>query len=208
MGGKALFAAAIAAGASYGGAAALPIDPRLLLVWKGLGVGLLALWAWRTVPGATGRMLALVLALHAAGDVVLAAVGLEAGAVFFLAGHLVAIRLYLAHARTGASRLALLGAVPLAAIAAWLPGDPGAAAGIALYALGLGAMAIAATLSRFPLAALGAWLFVLSDLLIFARLGPLAAVPLAGLLVWPLYFAGQALIAYAVGRGRAPQPAE
>ena len=41
-------------------------------------------------------------------------------------------------------------------------------------------------------------LFVASDLLIFARLGPLAGSPLPGLLIWPTYFAGQALIAWGV----------
>lgn len=202
MRGKALFGAAVAAGASYAGASALAVGPLLLLVWKGAGVGLLAAWALRAVPAEPGRLLALVLGLHAAGDVVLDGVGLAAGAVLFLAGHLVAIRLYLAHRRAGAPRVALIGAVPLALVAAALPGDPAAAPGIALYALGLGGMAIAATLSRFPLAALGAWLFVLSDLIIFAGLGPLARVPVAAMLVWPLYFAGQTLIAFAVGRGR------
>ena len=73
-------------------------------------------------------------------------------------------------------------------------------AGVALYATGLGAMAGAAWLSRFPRyrVGLGAVLFVVSDLLIFARLGPLAGSAIPALLVWPTYFAGQALIAWGV----------
>jgi len=61
-------------------------------------------------------------------------------------------------------------------------------------------MAGAAWTSRFSRyrVGIGAVLFALSDLLIFGRLGPLAASPLPHLLVWPLYFAGQALIAWGV----------
>ena len=59
-----------------------------------------------------------------------------------------------------------------------------------------------AVTSRFPGArvGLGAALFVFSDLLIFAQMGPLAASPLPGLLIWPVYFGGQALIAWGVVR--------
>jgi uncharacterized membrane protein YhhN len=83
---------------------------------------------------------------------------------------------------------------------AWsLPAARGGA-GIAFYAFGLGAMAGAALVSRFPLASGWArccsWL---SDLLIFAQMGPLARDrPLPGLLIWPTYFAAQALIAWGV----------
>ena len=48
--------------------------------------------------------------------------------------------------------------------------------------------------------ALGAVLFVVSDLLIFARLGPLAGSAIPPLAIWPLYFAGQVLIATGVAR--------
>lgn len=201
MGGKAIFGAALAAGLSYWPASRAALDPALLVIWKGAGVGLLALWAARAVPGADGRLLALVLALGAAGDMLLAAVSLEVGAVAFLAGHLVATWLYLRHRRPRRG-WAGFAAVPLiAALAAWATGGGAAAPGVALYSLGLGVMAVAATLSRFPGAALGAWAFVLSDLLIFAQLGPLAGSVVPALLIWPLYFGGQALIAWSVGRG-------
>jgi uncharacterized membrane protein YhhN len=96
--------------------------------------------------------------------------------------------------------LALL-AAPAVAFAAWLlPADRAAAPGIAVYALGLGAMAGTAWFSRFPRSTvgLGAWLFVASDLLIFARLGPLHGSVVPDLLVWPLYVVGQGLIAWGV----------
>ena len=37
-------------------------------------------------------------------------------------------------------------------------------------------------------------MFVASDLLIFARMGPLAGSAVPGLLIWPLYYFGQFLI--------------
>ena len=45
---------------------------------------------------------------------------------------------------------------------------------------------------------IGAVLFVISDLLIFARMGVLAQSPLPDLLIWPLYYFGQFLIATGV----------
>jgi len=61
-------------------------------------------------------------------------------------------------------------------------------------------MAAAAWTSRFPrfVVGLGAVLFVVSDLLIFARLGPLAGATWVGFGVWTLYFGGQLLICLGV----------
>jgi uncharacterized membrane protein YhhN len=72
-------------------------------------------------------------------------------------------------------------------------------AGVTLYATGLGAMAATAWISRFPRyrLGLGAVLFVVSDLLIFSRMGPLGGSAIPALLIWPTYFTGQALIAMA-----------
>lgn len=47
---------------------------------------------------------------------------------------------------------------------------------------------------------LGALLFVISDMLLFAGIGQWADNPLPALLIWPTYFAGQALIARGVVR--------
>jgi uncharacterized membrane protein YhhN len=52
--------------------------------------------------------------------------------------------------------------------------------------------------SRFPLAAVGAALFALSDSLIFIRMGPLEGAQWADYTIWATYFAGQALIAWGV----------
>ena len=170
-----------------------------LIAWKGAGVALLAVYAWLRAPGVDGKLLAAVMAFGAAGDIAIE-LSLEAGAASFFVGHLIAIALYLRHRRpklTQSQKAAagtLLLATPL--IALFLPADRSAAPTVALYALALGGMAAAAWSSAFPRyrVGLGAVLFVTSDLLIFARMGPLADSPLPDLLIWPLYYFGQFLI--------------
>lgn len=169
------------------------------MAWKGAGVALLAVYALIRAPGTDGRMLAAIMAFGAAGDMAIE-ISLEAGAACFFVGHVIAIALYARHPRTSltasqkATVVALLLGTPV--IAFMLPADRGAAPGVALYALALGGMAAAAWSSAFPRyrVGLGAVLFVASDLLIFARMGPLSASPLPGLLIWPLYYLGQFLI--------------
>src|SRR3546814_10762347 len=65
-----------------------------VIAWKGAGVALLAAWAVSAARDLDGWLIAVVLALGAAGDVLLEAAGMIAGAAAFLAGHLVAIWLY------------------------------------------------------------------------------------------------------------------
>jgi len=195
----ALFVAALVAGLSYWPGSHLALDPVLLVAWKGAGVGLLALWAAVRARDANGRLLAAVLALGAAGDVLLEAARLEIGGAVFLAGHLVAIFLYLRNRRPKAGWWPLLLVPAVVGAAALLPADRSAAPGVAVYGLAVSAMAAAALMSRYRLAAVGAVMFVVSDLLIFARLGPLGGSMVPSLLVWPLYFGGQALIAWDVG---------
>ena len=190
---------ALIAGASYYLTHWFPMEGAGGVVWKGLGVGLLALWAALQARSTDGWLIAAVLALGALGDVLLETHGLTVGALAFLAGHLVAVMLYLRN-RQGPYWHAAVIAVAVAGISYLMPADRAAAPGIALYALGLGAMAGTARISRFPdkIVALGALLFVVSDVLIFARTGPLSDSALPGLLIWPTYFAGQALIAWGV----------
>lgn len=201
--------AAVVAGASYVGAWFLGLPPAAATTWKGAGVALLALYAALSARNGDGWLLALVLAFGALGDVLLETHGLVTGALAFLAGHITAIALYLRNRRAaltaGDWTLAalLLAVIP---VAAYLAPPVRAGAGlIALYAVGLAAMAAAAWLSRYPrsLVALGAVMFAVSDLLIFLRTGrpALDVFPMA-LAVWGLYFAGQALIA--VGVASAP----
>lgn len=194
---RAIWWAALLAGASYMMATRVTADPITLTIWKGAGVGLIALWAAAMARNRYGWLFAVVFALHAAGDVLLETSGMTVGGVAFFAGHLVAIWLYLANLRPAPSssqQVLAAGLVIGTPLIAWLLTHD---IGVALYALGVGAMAGAAWRSRFPRyrLGLGAMLFVISDLLIFARMGPLAGAAWPGLLVWPLYFGGQMLIA-------------
>ena len=203
----ALFAA-IAAGASYLASPSVAMAPALDVGWKGAGVGLLALYAALKARDLDGWLLAAVMALGAAGDVLLETHGLTIGALAFLAGHLTAVWLYLRNRRkplaTSDLIIGLAIAPAIVALAFALPADRAGAPGIALYAAGLGAMAAGAWISRFPraLTGLGALMFVASDLLIFLRTGrPLAHAPWIGVAVWSLYFAGQTLIVLGVRSG-------
>jgi uncharacterized membrane protein YhhN len=197
-----LLLAALLAGASYMASWALPIPDWAAIAWKGMGVGLLATWASRQGTSTDHRLLAAVLTLGAAADMVLE-VAFVPGAAIFALGHVVAIVLYLRNRRPGtAPRDAALAAAFIAGTVALAFALPGAdwAPPVAVYTLFLAAMAAAAMASRFPLAAAGALLFLLSDLLIFARMGPLESARWADFAIWSTYFAGQALIAWGVAR--------
>lgn len=188
-----------------------PHGPARTLL-KGTAVGLLAVLALVEGEGENRRFLAAIMALGALGDMAIE-YRLATGAACFLAGHLVAIAFYRRNRRSEltqsqrAMALAVLVAVP---VIAWeLPWDRAEAPLTAFYALGLSAMAASAWTSRFPryMVGLGAMLFVASDLLIFARYGPMQASPLPSLLIWPLYYLGQFMIALGVLRERFMSPA-
>lgn len=210
---RGLLWAAVIAGASFTIAAWLGWHGPAVVAWKGAGVALLALWAASRAHDLDGWLIAGVMALGALGDVLLDAVGQIAGAVAFLAGHCVAIWLYLRNRRvrlSGSQRaLGLLIAPATMFIAILFAWRSGQAATAGIYAAGLGVMAATAWTSRFPRyrTGIGALLFVASDLLIFSRIGPLAGSFVPTLLVWPLYFAGQALIAVGVVGSLEERPA-
>lgn len=170
------------------------------LAAKGASVGLLAIYALLRVPhgrrGVDGVMLVIVLALAAAGDVAIE-LDFVTGGAFFTAAHVVAVGLYLRNLHKRPSPMqklisaGLLIGTPL--VSYILSGE----AQIAVYAAFLGAMASAAWMSHYPRYRVGsgAVLFVLSDWLIFARMGTFDLEPLPSLLIWPLYYAGQLMIA-------------
>jgi len=170
------------------------------IAWKGAGVGLLAIWASYEGRTTDHRLLAAVLLLGAIADMVLE-VAFILGAALFAVGHVVAITLYVRNRRAG------IGARDVA-LAAMLVGgaillasrlsSPEMAGAVGFYTLFLSAMAATALLSRFPMAAAGALLFVFSDLLIFARMDSLAGAGWVSPVIWYSYFAGQAMIAWGV----------
>lgn len=196
--------AALVAGTSYMVPVLNDWSGPAIIAWKGMGVGLLAIWAALSARDRFGWMIALVLAFGALGDVLLDAAGMTVGAVAFAAGHLVAIGLYRQNKRpeVSSSQLALaLLTPPLALVATWfmLEGEALRWAAMGYTAL-VAVMASAAWLSRFPRyrTGIGAMLFLISDIIIFARAGGHVPPGLGAALIWPLYFAGQALIAWGV----------
>lgn len=193
--------AGLLAGIAYYFVRGLDIGELWLILLKGAGVGCLALYVLVRARQIDGTILALALALSAAGDMALE-LWFEIGGALFASSHVVATVLYLRNrddrAGTNAKLMGALLLVAAPAGALLLSGDPL----IAVYATFLGAMAATAWNSRFPRPAvgLGAVLFVLSDWLIFSRMGTVDLGPLPDWLVWPLYFAGQVMIATGVVR--------
>jgi len=173
------------------------------LALKGASVGLLALYVALRVPQGKHRLggflLVGALALAACGDVAIELDFLTGGA-FFAAAHLLAVELYRRnhHKRPSPMQLliglALLFGTPLVS---WLLGGE---VQIASYAIFLGAMAAMAWMSHYPRyrVGTGAVLFVVSDWLIFAREGPIDLEPANTILIWPLYYAGQLMIATSI----------
>lgn len=193
-----LLAALAAATAYYVLQGTIKVEP-IEIALKGAGVGLLAVYALRRGVGVDAVILAVVLGLSALADMALE-LWFEVGGALFAASHVVAIVLYLRNRRENPSvsqlllGLAMLIAVP--AISWALSGR----LDIAAYGAVLGIMAAAAWTSRFPRYRVGAGavLFVVSDFLIFSRFGEFDLSPAPDLLVWPLYFAGQLMIATGV----------
>ncbi|SBV32939.1 YhhN-like protein [uncultured Sphingopyxis sp.] len=195
---------ALAGGVSFMIAVVQRLDGSAIWAWKTSGVGFLALWAAANARSRDGWMIAAALGFGALGDWLLDAKGLETGAVAFVVGHLVAIALYLFNRRakmTPSQRLLGWLAMPATLVIVWAVLSP--APGwwhAAIYSLFVAAMAAAAWTSRFPRyrTGIGAMLFLASDLFIFAGEGGALSKGVTMWLVWPFYFAGQALIAWGV----------
>ena len=181
-----------------------PVVPEMWLVpLKGCAAGLLALYAFVRFRMSDTRLLGAMFLLAALGDMAIEW-DFIAGAIFFFGYHMIAIALYLRHPREAASgsqkaaAVAMLLATP--AIFWLVPADRAMAWPTALYGLALGGMAACAWLSAFSRyrVGVGAVLFLASDLLIVAGMGPLMGERLHQWLIWPLYYLGQLLICLGV----------
>lgn len=207
-----VLAGALIAGVSYVASWDMALPDTASMLWKGAGVSLLALYAGMLARNLDGWLICAVMVFGALGDMLLEAAGLTVGAVAFLVGHLIAIWLYLRNRRPMLARSQLLLAiclVPATGVLTFLlPTDRGLALAATLYSMSLAVMAAMAWTSRFPraLVGAGALMFVVSDLLIFARAGPLVDAAWIGLAIWGLYFAGQTLICLGVTRSLARNP--
>ena len=170
-----------------------------LILLKGAGCAALAAYCFRHALGSDGWLIGATMAFSSLGDMGIELDFVLGGAAFFCA-HVAAIALYLRHPRaepTSSQKLAGGALLLLTPLASWFLSQNWQ---VALYAVALGGMAAAAWWSAFPRyrVGLGAVMFVASDLLIFAREGPMQLGWPADALVWPLYFGGQFLIATGV----------
>ena len=184
----------------------MPIEGNLIaIIWKMAAVGLLVPFALRRHHEGEFVLLAIMLTFYALGDG-LVELSLIYGALAFAAGHVVAIAIYLRHRRIGAAFSQKLLAVTILlltpVIAYFLPGSPEEGLQVAAYSVILAGMAAMAWGSNFPRyrVGTGAVLFVISDLLIFARLGPLADFDLTSVAIWYLYYFGVLLIATGIAQ--------
>ena len=173
------------------------------ILWKGACVGLLVpyLMRWRTVRDRP--LLGGMFALYASADMLLE-IDLVWGAFLFVCGHIAAIAYFWRQRRAapGASQWALAVVIPIASLVIGFFLAPGAAQepGLLVYVAFVSAMAGSAWLSRFPRyrTGIGALLFLMSDMLIFAREGGLLPDSITGWLVWPIYYAGVFMMAIGI----------
>jgi uncharacterized membrane protein YhhN len=182
----------------------LPIEGSVFaIIWKTAAVGLLVPYVLRRHYQGEFFNLAVVLACYAIGDGLIE-MSMIYGALAFAIGHIIAAWIYIRHRRVGATLSQKLFAITLLVltpfIAFFLPGDPETGIQVAGYSVILSAMAACAWKSNFPRyrVGIGAVLFVISDLLIFARLGPLAAMDSISIAIWYLYYFGVLMIAVGI----------
>lgn len=182
--------------------------PELYLIpLKGAAVGSLAAYLWLRHGSPDARLMAWAFGAAALGDM---ALEIETdrmiGGLLFFAYHVMAMGVYLRNRRpqlTPSQKGAIVAMLVLTPLLGWLlPTDRTGALNVALYALALGAMAGSAWASVFPRYRVGAGavLFLLSDLLLFAEMGPLQGNVVPQILVWPIYYLGQLLIATGVAQ--------
>lgn len=184
----------------------LPLDGGLFaIIWKMAAVGLLVPFALRRHHQGEFILLAIMLACYALGDGLIE-LSMVAGALAFAIGHLVAITMYFRHRRVSPAfsqkllAVTILMATPV--IAYLLPANREEGMQVAAYSVILAAMAAMAWSSNFPRyrVGIGAILFVISDLLIFAELGPLADSQWSGIAIWYLYYFGVLMITVGVAQ--------
>jgi uncharacterized membrane protein YhhN len=186
-------------------------DP-LRLIWKFLCVGSLALYASSKARNTDGWVLAALLFISAASDVLLEIVGQIRGALTFIVADILGILLYVRNLRPHLGRsswlLAALALIACVLLAYVLPARRDEALGIAVFVIPLALMTIMGSLSQFSwrFVGLGTLMILSSDMLIFARMGPLEWLPLINQTIWLLYFLGEFLVAIGVVRGLRERP--
>jgi uncharacterized membrane protein YhhN len=190
-------------GLSYPLAKTLSLPELAIIVWKMAAIGALIPYALRRHHTGEFALLATILAFCSIGDGLII-LNLIWGGIAFAIAHILAIWLYSRHRRLKPMFSQKLFAISLfiltPIIAYLLPADRNLGLQIGAYALLLGAMGAMAWSSNFPRyrVGMGAVLFIVSDLIIFAQEGPLANWAPAGLIIWYTYYFGVFSIAVGV----------
>ena len=170
-----------------------------LALIKGSAVAMLAVYAAVRHSSPDARLLAWALGAACLGDMAIE-FDQRIGALLFFLFHVLAMGVFLRHRRPElrGTQSWLVGMTLLLTpvIAFLMPSDRDMAWEVALYALALGGMASSAWASNFPRyrVGAGAMLFLASDFLLFAEMGPLAGSDIPRFLVWPIYYLGMFLI--------------
>lgn len=180
--------------------------PELYLIpVKGAAVALLAVYMWMRHSSPDARLMTWAFGAASLGDMAIE-IDRTAGGLLFFAYHVMALGVYLRNRReslTPSQKWTAAAMLLLTPLIAWLlPADRAQAVNLALYALALGAMAASAWASTFPRyrVGAGAGLFLLSDLLLAAELGPLQGSIVPQIVAWPAYYVGQLLIATGIAQ--------
>ncbi|HEY6815359.1 MAG TPA: lysoplasmalogenase family protein [Croceibacterium sp.] len=200
-----LIFASVAAALAFYYLRAGPWPETYLIPLKGSAVALLAVYLWLRHSSPDARLMAWAFGAASLGDMAIEVDRMIGGLLFFLY-HVLALGVYLRNRRpalTVSQKWTVVALLLLTPLIGWLlPADRASAPSVAIYALALGAMAAGAWASVFPRYRVGsgAVLFVLSDVLLFAEMGPLEGSPVPQYLVWPIYYLGQLLIAIGVAQ--------
>jgi uncharacterized membrane protein YhhN len=200
-----LIFASIAAALAFYYLRAGPWPEAYLIPLKGSAVALLATYLWLRHSSPDARLMAWAFGAATLGDMAIEIDRTIGGLLFFLY-HVLALGVYLRNRRpvlTASQKWAVVAMLLLTPLIAWfMPAERAQAPSVALYALALGAMAAGAWASVFPRYRVGsgAALFLLSDLLLFAEMGPLQGSIVPQILAWPIYYLGQLLIAVGVAQ--------
>ncbi len=180
-------------------AAYLQVPGTFAIVWKAGALTFLVPYVLRRHHNGEFAMLGVILGLCAVGDV-LVEIQMELGAAAFGAAHILAILLYSRHRRIKPVFSQTLLAMSLLLFTPVIGYSLGGIT-TAGYAILLGAMAAMAWSSNFPRyrVGIGAVLFVLSDILLFAREGgQLPSVMAVQIAIWYSYYCGMVLIAIGI----------
>lgn len=174
--------------------------PEIYLIpIKGFSAAFLAFYCFARHASADAKLMGWAFGAAALADIAIE-FDLYLGGLIFVLFNALAIGVFMRNRREALSgpQSWLVGLVLILTpvIAYFLVVDEGLRWNATLYALSLGGMVSAAWASNFPRyrVGAGAMLVLLSQLVILARIGPLAGVDWPDIMVWPIYYLGQFLI--------------